>query len=882
MSSSENLNADTCLTGDARLVEAVKLLEQGSFEVLSLDIFDTLLWRTVPEPVDAFVLLGRHLLDAGRLDPAVSPQLFARLRERAEWKARDKVARRGRAPEVSLDQIYAELPGHLVPGGRVEELEVAEVAFERTITFPDLDVVAVAEWARTKLESRLVLASDTYFSEQQLRELLAREPFAALGVERIFASSQYGIGKGSGLYGTLVRELGVDPGAVLHIGDNLAADVEHARANGIRAVHFDKFPGTLRGVLEDEGLCRRHHDRQEAKPALDERSGDFGFTAMRSKTLSRIAGIRNSAADPYWRFGASVLGPVFVAFGEWIHRRAQDQGVNTVYCMMREGEFLTRLVNGARAYLDSPVRAQPIWLSRQVCARAAVSAAGRDELARFLERRVPPTVEHFCRSIGIGMEHLTDAHTEAHQRLDDPELIERVLAHVADDPTARNAVRAGTARLRTRLVDYVLATVDDRDRPVVLVDLGWGGTIQAYLDQALHLGGASMRTVGLYLLTNDGVLDRMLAGLHAEGFLASGGLPPDASWVIRCPEILEQVCMHDEGSLVDFDDDARPVLGPPDHTASQALQRTAVQAGILAFQQEWGRYSTVVPPRGRRLDNGRSQLTRMLTRFIVRPTPEETTLFAGWAHDQGFGSSETEALVVPETARTLRHMTVRHLLDVPMTKAYWTFALASMYSPRTAMCAAAVADGGLPIEALDPTQPCDVRVLVDRGPGFHDAASVFAGPNTDGLCYARAEVSGRPIRGVMVRVGDGTALLRVDSIRIVLSRQGEPDPTVVALTGADDVVAGMFRGGRALSTNVLLAHAARPEVVYSCPPEWGSSVYKVEVEMAFAWIPLPPLPSQPAGNVEVLLHAASLAARRARRLWTSAARDANDRFRPRA
>jgi len=883
MLSSERLEAGEHVTGDARLVEAVRLLEQGSFEVLSLDIFDTLLWRVVPEPVDAFVLLGQHLLDVGRLDPAVSPQLFARLRERAEWKARQEVLPAGPAPEVSLGQVYAQLPAHLVAGGGVDELEAMEVAFEKTITFPDLDVVAAVQWAQAKLGVRLVLVSDTYFSEQQLQDLLAREPFTGLDVERVFASSQYGVGKGSGLFGTVVRALGVKPGSVLHIGDNPATDVEHPRAEGIRAVHFERLPGPLTGILDAEGLLRRDQ-RQEVKPTLDPRYGDFGLTALRAKAASRVAAIGGGATtNAYWRFGASVLGPVFVAFAEWIHSRAQAQGADVVYCMMREGEFLTRLVNGARSYLGSPVRARPIWLSRQVCARAAISTATPEELTRFLHRRLPPTVKHFCDSVGIGLEQLGEVHTGADQRLDDPELIQRVLHHVATDGSTKSAVLAGAARLRARLVDYFLATVEDHDRPVVLVDLGWGGTIQAYLDQALRRGCADVRTVGLYLLTNEGVLERVLDGMHAEGFLASAGLPVDASWIIRCPEILEQVCMHDEGSLVDFSEDGDPVLGPPDHSPSQALQRTAVQAGILAFQEQWARYSDVVPRTTRSLDTGaRSQLTKMVSRFIVRPTPEETTLFAGWAHDQGFGSRDTEPMVAPETAGALRHMTPRHLLELPMTKAYWTFALASMYSPPMAMGAAAIAEGLLPQEALDPTQPCQVRVLVDQGGGFGEAMCVLAGPNTNGLCYARAEVGTRPIRAVMLRVGESTALLRVDWMRLVLARQGVPSPTVVAMTGTGGFPATMLQNGRTLSDNVLLSHSAVPEVVYTCPPEWGSSVYRAEVEMAFAWMPLPPLPSNPAGNVEVLLQAARLVSRRAGRAWTSAAREANERFRPRA
>jgi len=882
MSSSAQREAGTLVSGDVRLAEVVRRLEQGSFKVLSLDIFDTLLWRTVPEPVDAFVLLGQHLLDAGRLDPATSPPLFARLRERAECKARELVRQAGRAPEVALDQIYAEVPSHLFAGG-VDGLDALEVEFEKSITFPDLDVVAVAHWAQAELDARLVLMSDTYFSEKQLRYLLAREPFTTLTVERVFASSQYGVGKGSGMYPVVLGSLGVQPGAVLHVGDNAAADIDAARAAGIRAVHFDKFPGDLREVLEGEGLCRRGHG-QELKPTLDPVSGDFGLTALRAKTVSRAEGTsRGTAAGPYWRFGASVLGPVFVAFAEWVHARARAQGVDTVYCMMREGEFLTRLLNGARGYLGSPVRARPIWLSRQVCARAAITTAGPEELARFLHRRLPPTLKHFCDSIGIGMEHLGGAYTGGNQGLDDPELAQRVLHHVAADPALRNAVLAGAARLRTRLVDYVLSQVEDHDRPTVLVDLGWGGTIQAYLDQVLQHAESDVRTVGLYLLTNDGVLDRVLAGMHAEGFLASGGLPADARWIVRCPEILEQVCMHDEGSLIDFSPDGGPVLGPPDHSPAQTLQRTAVQAGILAFQKEWGRYGEVVPRRARTLDSrARTQLTTMMTRFIVRPTTEEIALFAGWAHDQGFGSSDTEAMVVPGAARALRHMTARHLLELPMNKAYWTFALAALYNPPLAMGAAAVAEGWLPAQALEPTQPCQVQVLVDQGHGFGEAMRIGAGPNSSGLSYARAEIAGRPIRAVMLRVGESSAIVRVDWMRLVFARQGQPGPTVVDLKGADAFPATMLRGGRALSGNVLLSHSAAPEVHYGCPAEWGSGVYKVEVEMAFAWMPLPLLATQPAGNAEVLLHAARLVGRRAGGAWTSAAREANERFRPRA
>ncbi len=882
MVSTESTQADARLHGLTGLADAARLLERESFEVLSIDIFDTLLWRAVPEPVDAFVLLGQHLLDLDWLNREVSPDLFARLRERAEWKARGKAIKQGRVPEITLTEVYAELPGHLARVGSVADLEAIEVELETSITFPDLDVLALARWAKSQLGVRLILVSDTYFSEQQLRILLDQDPLHAEEFERVFASNQYGVGKGSGLFPIVIRSLDVTPGAVLHIGDNRAADVEAAQLCGVRAVHLEKLTGSLPGILEDEGLCRRDH-RQEVKPTLDPRCGDFGLTALRSKSMRRAVPSRGGgASDPYWRFGASVLGPSFVAFAEWIHARAQAQGVDTVYCMMREGEFLTRLVNGAGTYLDSPVRARPIWLSRQVVARAAIAEVTSDVLERFLARRVPPTLKHFCDSVGIGMDQLAEVHTGGGQTMDDPELVRRVVDHLVDDPAARATIIAGASQLRTRLIDYFLDTVEHHDQPVVLVDLGWGGTIQAYLDKALTQSGCKLSTIGLYLLTNEGVLDRMVSGLQAEGFLADGGLPAEAHWIIRNPEILEQVCMHDRGSLVDFSSDSEPILGPRDDTPTQTLQRTAVQAGILAFQEEWGRYSEVVPPRMRTLDApARPQLTKMITRFIVEPTAEEIGLFAGWGHDQGFGSTEIETMVVPGAVTALRHMTPCQLLELPMNKAYWTFALASLSNPHLAMSAAAIAEGRLPAMAAEPSNPCQVRVLADRGAGFAEAARLFAGPNTNGLSYVRQEVTGRPIQAIMLNIGEGPALLRVDWMRLVFARQDHA-AFVVELNGADGFPTSMLQSGVALADNVLLSHAAAPEVVYRCPADWGSSVYAVEVEMAFAWMPLPRLASPPAGRAEVLLHAVRIARRRASRAWTSAGREATDRFRPRA
>src|SRR5438132_10606929 len=98
---------------DVTLKRLLAAIEGGAADLISIDIFDTLLWRTLPYPTDAFHLLGRRLRQLRMLGPDVSPDLFWRLRQLAEVRAREHREGRGEGPEVILVEIYEELPKHL-------------------------------------------------------------------------------------------------------------------------------------------------------------------------------------------------------------------------------------------------------------------------------------------------------------------------------------------------------------------------------------------------------------------------------------------------------------------------------------------------------------------------------------------------------------------------------------------------------------------------------------------------------------------------------------------------------------------------------------------------------------------------------------------------
>jgi hypothetical protein len=73
---------------DARLAELGREICDSRTKLVSLDCFDTLIWRRVPKPSDLFWLLGRRLADLGLLARGVTPDLFGQLRMAAEAMAR--------------------------------------------------------------------------------------------------------------------------------------------------------------------------------------------------------------------------------------------------------------------------------------------------------------------------------------------------------------------------------------------------------------------------------------------------------------------------------------------------------------------------------------------------------------------------------------------------------------------------------------------------------------------------------------------------------------------------------------------------------------------------------------------------------------------------
>ncbi len=826
--------------GSGRLAGVRRMIEDGAVSVLSLDMFDTIVWRRVPRPTDAFVLLGVELAEADMLDRQLRPAAFRRLRIEAEERARQVRKANGDGVEVTLEEIWSHVPLHVRNFLPVEPFVEREIELERLVTYPDLDIVDLAELAAAR-SCRLAIVSNTYFSGQQLARLIARPEMEALRQAQIFTSSKFGVGKADGLWKIVIEELDVPADRIVHVGDEHASDVEAPGELGVHTVHFRRVDDKTRKVLELEGALPET-PVGPSDVVVDARSGDYGLTGLRAKVSGRSDGLGLSADQATaWRFGATVLGPVLTGFADWVHDRAVELGATTAWCMMREGELLADLVGRMGTDRHSGIKGQPVWLSRHVTAKATLTTGEPDELRKLLNRRLVPTVAEYLANLGLKTGEVPEFRHCAAERMDQPGLAAEVVDTLGTNKHLRRRIVAESTATRARLVNYLAPVLSEAGDVTILVDLGWGGTIQRQLVDVLRLSGINRRIVGMYLATNELATAKLLDGVEIAGYLIDGGEPRQAIVEIgRSPEIIEQSCLASCGSVSDFTDEGEPILDSFSAPPEQVTSKIAVQQGVRAFQREWLRYDRGVEGFAR-LDGGeRPQLLEILRRSVSNPTPEEAATFGAWTHDDNFGVDKRERVIPDRLAAYVPYLSPPDLLEMTMQDAFWPLGLAAEYDGGLAAATRAVLAGRMSKEDFESRRtPSAVEVSVDSGRGWsgHQQRPLRVNPN--GLSYAHFDLRADAITSVRLDPCDHLAVFRIDWIDLGLRVRGQSEPVRSTLAGSDDLSALVYSGCRWLYDGVGIGFGDDPQIHIPIAHRAAGEIYGVELTVAMAVMTLP-------------------------------------------
>jgi len=184
-------------------------------EIISFDIFDTLLVRPYKKPTDLF-------WDLEKREKAVG---FAQERIDAEKRTREKYFAK---EDITFEQIYEEI------ALKYQYLQDKEMALEREVLECNKQICALYKHLQ-KEGKRIIITSDMYLSKAFLEKIL--EEKGIQGYEELFVSSETMKTKASGnMYKFICKSLHVKPGEILHIGDDLYSDGNALRKGGMQYV----------------------------------------------------------------------------------------------------------------------------------------------------------------------------------------------------------------------------------------------------------------------------------------------------------------------------------------------------------------------------------------------------------------------------------------------------------------------------------------------------------------------------------------------------------------------------------------------------------------------------------------------------------------------
>lgn len=583
---------------------------------LSLDCFDTLLWRDCYTPTDVFADLPGVLLGQ---------------RAGGEASARRMMRTLQRRNEVSVQDIYAQVMPYSDETRR-EAAIAAELEAEARACFAYAPTVELMLEAKARgLE--IIIVSDTYLSAAQLRALIASaggQDVADL-IDRVFASSEAGVSKGEGLFVKALKATKKRAHEVLHIGDNPAADYESASRLGIPALHLLQFSEATRRRLRFERTCQQLNPAELGAPE----AAAIGLQPHRAL----LATGEPQIADPAEALGYSVLGPVFTAYDGWLRAEAErlenERGGRVHWLFMLRDGHLPDLVHEVGARASSTGRVE---ISRYVATAASLTTAEAYDRHLALEHFLnPPTL---ARQMLMNAEEIERVVGDPQTDMERAEASERLLKELRRGQRRKITIRRARAMAQS-LLQHVRAAVDPKPGDtLMLVDLGYNGSAQNAID-ALLRKELGVHVAGRYLLCREWAA----TGLDKTGFIDARHF--DAGLLeAMCANVavIEQLATCELGSVVGYDEAGEPIRTDSSVKGAQSDVRTRVQEGAVRFARAAQANPVIRVADTRASRAWRGCAAHVLTRFMFLPDPAELAVLKSFEHDVNLGSERMVAL----------------------------------------------------------------------------------------------------------------------------------------------------------------------------------------------------------------------------------------------
>lgn len=332
------------------------LSEQSIYEaasgcdIISFDIFDTLLFRPFSDPTDLFLLVGEKL---GIMN-------FREIRKMEEKTARKISYAQKSHYEVSMKEIYRQIESEL--GLPAEKGMEAELDAEYELCFANPFMLEVYQ-KLLQSGKKIIITSDMYLPKVFLEKLLEKNGFK--GYEKLYVSNEYGKSKANGTLYAMIAEEYPTGTAFLHIGDNVHSDLRNAGRAGWKALHYPN--------VNECGKGSRPYDMSALVGGA--------YRGIVNSSLYQQPGRAFTSAYEY----GYIYGGLFVlGYCNFIHEYCTLHEIDKILFLSRDGFTLKKVYD----FLYPQQRTEYVYWSRKAAVKLSYCYDRYDFYRRFLYHKV--------------------------------------------------------------------------------------------------------------------------------------------------------------------------------------------------------------------------------------------------------------------------------------------------------------------------------------------------------------------------------------------------------------------------------------------------------------------------------------------------------------
>lgn len=296
-------------------------------KVISFDIFDTLLVRSVFQPTDVFKLMETDKSIGKILPNFAETRIFFEEFTHHTVKSKKPIFQ-----DITIDEIYENIQKELkLSDSDTAYLKQKEIESEQKVLYSRSYAKDLFNLAKS-LNKKIILISDMYLSASILANILKDNGY--IGWDKLYVSSEIKLKKSTGdLFTYIINDLKVNASTILHFGDNYQADILKGREKKLVCVHLPKTTDILKRLSffnAPNGL------KLQEIPTTER----MLFAVMANKLFSNpfidydVSSLWNGN---WYNRGYITLGPIiFNSIISMVHYAKQNQ-INNIHFILRDG-----------------------------------------------------------------------------------------------------------------------------------------------------------------------------------------------------------------------------------------------------------------------------------------------------------------------------------------------------------------------------------------------------------------------------------------------------------------------------------------------------------------------------------------------------------------